>query len=62
MSSPRLGADRQPQTRLQTNNERTEAAARKGNGTTMASIYVLTFLVVLLVIYLFYAVINPQKF
>lgn len=29
---------------------------------TMVSIYVLTFLVVLLVIYLFYAVINPQKF
>jgi len=28
----------------------------------MVSIYVLTLLVVLLVIYLFYAVINPQKF
>jgi len=28
----------------------------------MTSVYVLTFLVVLLVIYLFYAVINPQKF
>jgi len=29
---------------------------------TMVSVYVLTVLVVLLVIYLFYAVINPQKF
>jgi len=29
---------------------------------TMVSVYVLTLLVVLLVIYLFYAVINPQKF
>ena len=29
---------------------------------TMVSVYALTFLVVLLVIYLFYAVINPQKF
>jgi len=28
----------------------------------MASVYVLAVLVVLLVIYLFYAVINPQKF
>lgn len=28
----------------------------------MASVYVLAFLVLLLVIYLFYAVINPQKF
>jgi K+-transporting ATPase KdpF subunit len=28
----------------------------------MVSVYVLTLLVVLLVIYLFYAVINPQKF
>jgi len=28
----------------------------------MVSIYVLTFLVALLVVYLFYAVINPQKF
>jgi len=28
----------------------------------MVSIYALTLLVVLLVIYLFYAVINPQKF
>jgi len=28
----------------------------------MVSVYVLTVLVVLLVIYLFYAVINPQKF
>jgi len=28
----------------------------------MTSVYVLTFLVVLLVIYLFYAVVNPQKF
>jgi len=28
----------------------------------MASVYVLTLIVVLLVIYLFYAVINPQKF
>jgi len=28
----------------------------------MASVYVLTILVGLLVIYLFYAVINPQKF
>jgi len=62
MSSPRLAADRRPQTRPQTNTERIEAAARQSNGTTMASIYVLTFLVVLLVIYLFYAVINPQKF
>ena len=29
---------------------------------TMVSVYVLTLLVILLVIYLFYAVINPQKF
>jgi len=29
---------------------------------TMVSVYVLALLVVLLVIYLFYAVINPQKF
>lgn len=29
---------------------------------TMVSVYVLTVLVALLVIYLFYAVINPQKF
>ena len=29
---------------------------------TMVSVYLLAFLVVLLVIYLFYAVINPQKF
>ena len=29
---------------------------------TMVPVYVLTLLVVLLVIYLFYAVINPQKF
>jgi len=29
---------------------------------TMVSVYVLTLLVVLLVIYLFYAVINPHKF
>jgi len=28
----------------------------------MVSVYILTLLVVLLVIYLFYAVINPQKF
>jgi len=28
----------------------------------MAAVYGLTFIVVLLVIYLFYAVINPQKF
>jgi len=28
----------------------------------MVSVYMLTFLVILLVIYLFYAVINPQKF
>jgi len=28
----------------------------------MTSVYVLTCLVVLLVIYLFYAIINPQKF
>jgi len=28
----------------------------------MVPVYVLTLLVVLLVIYLFYAVINPQKF
>jgi len=28
----------------------------------MASVYILTILVGLLVIYLFYAVINPQKF
>jgi len=28
----------------------------------MVSVYVLAFLVVLLVIYLFYAVINPEKF
>ena len=28
----------------------------------MVSVYVLTLLVILLVIYLFYAVINPQKF
>jgi len=28
----------------------------------MVSVYVLALLVVLLVIYLFYAVINPQKF
>jgi len=28
----------------------------------MASVYVLTLIVILLVIYLFYAVINPQKF
>jgi len=28
----------------------------------MVSVYVLTLLVVLLVIYLFYAVTNPQKF
>jgi len=28
----------------------------------MVSVYVLTLLVVLLVIYLFYAVINPHKF
>jgi len=28
----------------------------------MVSVYILTILVVLLVIYLFYAVINPQKF
>jgi len=28
----------------------------------MVSVYVLTLLVVLLVIYLFYAIINPQKF
>jgi len=28
----------------------------------VTSVYILTFLVVLLVIYLFYAVINPQKF
>jgi len=28
----------------------------------MVSVYVLAFLVLLLVIYLFYAVINPQKF
>jgi len=28
----------------------------------MAPVYVLTLIVVLLVIYLFYAVINPQKF
>jgi len=28
----------------------------------MVSIYVLTFLVALLVVYLFYAVINPQNF
>jgi len=28
----------------------------------MVSVYVLTFIVVLLVIYLFYAVINPHKF
>jgi len=28
----------------------------------MVSVYVLTALVLLLVIYLFYAVINPQKF
>jgi len=28
----------------------------------MAPVYVLTLLVILLVIYLFYAVINPEKF
>jgi len=28
----------------------------------MVAVYVLTLIVVLLVIYLFYAVINPQKF
>jgi K+-transporting ATPase KdpF subunit len=37
-----------------------------GTGTqteiTMVPVYILTVLVVLLVIYLFYAVINPQKF
>ncbi len=31
-------------------------------GITMVSVYILALLVVLLVIYLFYAVINPQKF
>jgi len=36
--------------------------AWKAKGITMVSVYILTLLVVLLVIYLFYAVINPQKF
>jgi len=31
-------------------------------GMAMVAVYILTLLVVLLVIYLFYAVINPQKF
>lgn len=31
-------------------------------GITMVSVYILALLVVLLVIYLFYAVINPQQF
>jgi len=31
-------------------------------GRAMPSVYVLAIIVVLLVIYLFYAVINPQKF
>jgi len=37
-------------------------SARNLTETTMVSVYVLALLVVLLVIYLFYAVINPQKF
>lgn len=31
-------------------------------GIVMVTLYILTLLVALLVIYLFYAVINPQKF
>jgi len=42
--------------------ERTSYAAPKLTEITMVSVYVLALLVVLLVIYLFYAVINPQKF
>ena len=42
--------------------ERAELSTWKAEGIAMASVYILTLLVVLLVIYLFYAVINPQKF
>jgi len=38
------------------------SALDKHQEPAMVSIYVLTLLVILLVIYLFYAVINPQKF
>jgi K+-transporting ATPase KdpF subunit len=38
------------------------SAARQAKGTAMLSVYVLILLVALLVIYLFYAVINPEKF
>ncbi len=38
------------------------ASRREGTEITMVAVYVLTLIVVLLVIYLFYAVINPQKF
>jgi K+-transporting ATPase KdpF subunit len=38
------------------------AAIGGATETTMGSVYILTLLVFLLVIYLFYAVINPQKF
>ena len=37
-------------------------AARNATEIAMVSVYVLALLVVLLVIYLFYAVINPEKF
>lgn len=37
-------------------------AARNAKRIAMASVYFLVLLVVLLVIYLFYAVINPEKF
>jgi K+-transporting ATPase KdpF subunit len=42
--------------------DRAEFAGWNAKGITMVSVYILTLLVVLLVIYLFYAVINPQKF
>lgn len=42
--------------------ERGDVAVRNATEIAMASVYVLTLLVVLLVIYLFYAVINPEKF
>jgi K+-transporting ATPase KdpF subunit len=38
------------------------ASHRERTEITMVAVYVLTLIVVLLVIYLFYAVINPQKF